>query len=143
MPALHVIMCTANQCTLCCWCWCCCCVPQEACDLSLTFQQLPGLLLQLLDLLVRQPSTYLARLMMQGDGSAAMEFAQVWVCLLYSIIVSPPAAISLIASSDYMTAGLVVHVRKPAKGCTSRCISGSLASLLCIAAQTDAVWSLW
>jgi hypothetical protein len=60
-----------------------CCVvpsllpPQEACDLSLTFQQLPGLLLQLLDLLLRQPSTYLARLMMQSDGSAAMEFAQV------------------------------------------------------------------
>jgi len=50
---------------------------QEACDLSLSFQQLPGLLLQLLDLLVRQPSTYLARLMMQQDGTAALEFAQV------------------------------------------------------------------
>lgn len=49
---------------------------KEACDLSLAFQQLPGLLLQLLDLLVRQPSTYLARLLMQADGSAAMEFAQ-------------------------------------------------------------------
>jgi hypothetical protein len=58
----------------------CCPFSQEACDLSLTFQQLPGLLLQLLDLLVRQPSTYLARLMMQADGSAAMEFAQVRVC---------------------------------------------------------------
>lgn len=53
------------------------CALQESCDLSLGFQQLPGLLLQLLDLLVRQPSTYLARLMMQSDGSGAMEFAQV------------------------------------------------------------------
>jgi hypothetical protein len=61
------------------------CAPQESCDLSLGFQQLPGLLLQLLDLLVRQPSTYLSRLMMQSDGSGAMEFAQVLPVLISDI----------------------------------------------------------
>jgi hypothetical protein len=61
------------------------CASQESCDLSLGFQQLPGLLLQLLDLLVRQPSTYLARLMMQSDGSGAMEFAQVRILVIMRV----------------------------------------------------------
>jgi hypothetical protein len=51
--------------------------PQETCGLNLAFTQLPGLLLQLCELLVRQPSTVLGRLVFRPDGSAALEVAQV------------------------------------------------------------------
>lgn len=49
---------------------------QEDCNLVVDFPAFPSLLLKLLNLLVEQPHTYLALLVLRADGSAVLEFAQ-------------------------------------------------------------------